>query len=183
MKSPYHCLLTPEGAVLYCNRAGLALRDLKMQDVAGKLLWETPWLIGQPDEVIEGHKQMVEIVARTGIPEQRRFEIVFPEDVRAFDVLMSPVWTSDGTILAITSEGIEANHILNGREKEVLEWAAKGKTSWEIAMIVGISQRTVEFHANRAREKLKATNTIEAVSKAIKSGLLGVVTFLFIWAE
>jgi DNA-binding CsgD family transcriptional regulator len=44
--------------------------------------------------------------------------------------------------------------------------------SWEIAMNIGISQRTVEWHATQAREKLDASNTIEAVTKAVQNGLI-----------
>lgn len=169
MKSLHHSLLSPEGVVLYASPAALNVRDLKLSEVAGKSVWNTPWLEGSP-EAQDAYKQMVGVVAQTGIPEQRRLEINFDEKVRSFDVLISPVWTSDGIIIALTVEVVEANHILNEREKEVLEWTAKGKTSWEIAIIVGISQRTVEWHATRAREKLEAANTIDAVTRAVKSG-------------
>jgi PAS domain S-box-containing protein len=167
MKSPYYALLTPDGIILFASTAALGLVDANREEVVGRYLWDTEWLDGA-----SGHKEMVETIVRTGIPEQRRFEVVLDKDVRAFDVLMSPVRTSDGTIIAITVEGFEANHVLNEREKAILEWTAKGKTSWEIARIIGLSQRTVEWHATRAREKLEVNNTMEAVLKAIKSGLI-----------
>ncbi len=43
---------------------------------------------------------------------------------------------------------------LNDREIETLSWAARGKTSAEIAEIIGLSKRTVDFHIDNAREKL-----------------------------
>lgn len=43
---------------------------------------------------------------------------------------------------------------LSPREREVLQWCAQGKTSWEIARILGISERTVNFHVYQAADKL-----------------------------
>jgi DNA-binding NarL/FixJ family response regulator len=57
---------------------------------------------------------------------------------------------------------------LNEREIEALTWAARGKTSAEIAPILGLSKRTVDFHIDNARAKLGTATRIEAVIKAIK---------------
>src|SRR6202048_4442061 len=54
---------------------------------------------------------------------------------------------------------------LNDREVETLTWAARGKTSAEIAQILGLSKRTVDFHIDRAREKLGAATRVEAAIK------------------
>ncbi|WP_130732675.1 autoinducer binding domain-containing protein [Komagataeibacter xylinus] len=62
--------------------------------------------------------------------------------------------------------------ILTPREKECLRWTAKGKSSWETGMIVGVSERTVNFHINNALLKLKCTNRIMGVVKAICAGLI-----------
>jgi len=43
---------------------------------------------------------------------------------------------------------------LGKREVETLTWAARGKTSAEIAQILGLSKRTVDFHIDNARVKL-----------------------------
>src|ERR1043165_2605405 len=42
---------------------------------------------------------------------------------------------------------------LNDREIETLTWAARGKTSAEIAKILGLAKRTVDFHIANARLK------------------------------
>jgi DNA-binding response OmpR family regulator len=55
---------------------------------------------------------------------------------------------------------------LNPREVEILTWAARGKTSAEIAQILDLSKRTVDFHADNARMKLGAATRIEATIKA-----------------
>jgi DNA-binding NarL/FixJ family response regulator len=61
---------------------------------------------------------------------------------------------------------------LNEREVEVLTWAARGKTSAEIAKILGLTKRTVDFHVDNAREKLGAATRTEAVLKAATGRLI-----------
>lgn len=61
---------------------------------------------------------------------------------------------------------------LSMRELECLYWAARGKTSWSIAIILGISENTVIFHIKKATKKLVTNNRTEAVAKAIELGLL-----------
>jgi len=55
---------------------------------------------------------------------------------------------------------------LNDREVETLTWAARGKTSAEVAQILGLTKRTVDFHIENARTKLGAATRTEAVLKA-----------------
>ena len=42
------------------------------------------------------------------------------------------------------------NLYLTNREKEVLRWTAEGKTSAEIAQILGVSERTINFHLSNS---------------------------------
>jgi LuxR family quorum-sensing system transcriptional regulator CciR len=61
---------------------------------------------------------------------------------------------------------------LSDREKECLGWAAAGKSSWDIAVILSISENTVNFHVKNAMKKLGATRRTLAVVKAINLGLI-----------
>ncbi len=63
---------------------------------------------------------------------------------------------------------------LNHRESEVLTWAARGKTSAEIAQIVNLTKRTVDFHADNARVKLNASTRMHAAAKAASCGLIDI---------
>src|SRR5262245_33796037 len=54
--------------------------------------------------------------------------------------------------------------VLSHREREVLVWAAEGKTAWEIGCILNISQRTVEGFFARACRKLGASNRTQAIA-------------------
>jgi DNA-binding NarL/FixJ family response regulator len=61
---------------------------------------------------------------------------------------------------------------LNDREVEALTWVARGKTSAEIAQILGLSKRTIDFHIDNARSKLGAATRTQAVMKAADGGLI-----------
>jgi DNA-binding NarL/FixJ family response regulator len=61
---------------------------------------------------------------------------------------------------------------LNDREVEVLTWVARGKTSEEISRRLHLSKRTVDFHVDNARIKLRAATRTEAVFKAIAAELI-----------
>lgn len=60
---------------------------------------------------------------------------------------------------------------LSPRERECLQWIAEGKTAWECAIILGISQHTVRCYLESARYKLGASSNTHAVSLAHKAGL------------
>ncbi len=61
---------------------------------------------------------------------------------------------------------------LSPRETQCLQWAAHGKTRWEISRILRVSARTVAFHIDNARAKLDAASTTEAVAKAVQENLI-----------
>jgi DNA-binding NarL/FixJ family response regulator len=61
---------------------------------------------------------------------------------------------------------------LNGRELECLTWSARGKTSPEIATILNLSKRTINFHIENACRKLNVSTRTEAVAKAASSRLI-----------
>src|ERR1700732_2689773 len=61
---------------------------------------------------------------------------------------------------------------LNDREIETLTWAARGKTSAEIAQILGLAKRTVDFHIDNARVKLGVLTRVQAAIKAATARLI-----------
>jgi LuxR family transcriptional activator of bioluminescence operon len=61
---------------------------------------------------------------------------------------------------------------LTRRELECVFWACEGKTAWEMAQIVGVSERTVNFHLTSVIKKLGASNRQHAVAKAVMYGLV-----------
>jgi DNA-binding response OmpR family regulator len=61
---------------------------------------------------------------------------------------------------------------LREREIQALTWVARGKTSSEIAQILGLSKRTVDFHVDNARIKLGVATRTQAVLKATSGHLI-----------
>ena len=61
---------------------------------------------------------------------------------------------------------------LSGRETEVMQWTAAGKSQADVGDILAISVRTVEVHLASARRKLAALTTPQAVGRAIAMGLI-----------
>lgn len=64
--------------------------------------------------------------------------------------------------------------LLSAREKEVLNWLKHGKSSWDISAILGISERTVNFHIYNIMKKLEVVNRPQAVAVATHLGMLEV---------
>jgi DNA-binding CsgD family transcriptional regulator len=62
--------------------------------------------------------------------------------------------------------------VVSARELDCLRWIAAGKSAWESSVILGISERTVRFHLNSAREKLNCTTTTQAVAKVVAQQLI-----------
>ncbi|PRD42413.1 transcriptional regulator [Phyllobacterium phragmitis] len=57
---------------------------------------------------------------------------------------------------------------LTMREREVLRWAAVGKTANDVAEILNITERTVTAHTVSAMNKLGAANKTQAVARAMQ---------------
>ncbi|WP_319826585.1 LuxR family transcriptional regulator [Thalassovita sp.] len=55
---------------------------------------------------------------------------------------------------------------LTKRQRETLEWVADGKTTQDIALLMGLTPATVEKHLRLAREALNVETTAQAVLKA-----------------
>jgi DNA-binding NarL/FixJ family response regulator len=62
--------------------------------------------------------------------------------------------------------------MLNDREIDTLTWVARGKTSAQIAEMLELSKRTVDFHLDNARVKLGAATRTQAAIKAAVGRLI-----------
>lgn len=65
-----------------------------------------------------------------------------------------------------------APSMLSAREQTVMRWMAAGKRQAQTATIMGLSERTVENHLRRIRQRLGAKTTAEAVRMAIRAGAI-----------
>ncbi|WP_435640954.1 helix-turn-helix transcriptional regulator [Micavibrio aeruginosavorus] len=65
-----------------------------------------------------------------------------------------------------------ATVVLTAKEREVLTWAASGKTDAEIAVILNLSRNTIDTHMRKIFKKLDANSRVLASVKAISMGLI-----------
>jgi DNA-binding CsgD family transcriptional regulator len=89
-----------------------------------------------------------------------------------YDLHLLSLYFHDEVMRKVLSDETNPTRPLSPREKECLLWTAQGKTSDEIATIVGISQETVVFHLKNAMRKFNVYSKHHAVVKAIISGTI-----------
>lgn len=61
---------------------------------------------------------------------------------------------------------------LSERERECLLWVSEGKTTDEVALILGVSSNTVNSYIANAIQKFGANNRAMAIATAIRSGII-----------
>lgn len=73
-----------------------------------------------------------------------------------------------------TDAHVNGGITLTDRERQVLAWAARGKTTSETADILKLSDETVEGYIRNGIRKLSASNKTQAAVKAVYLGLIDV---------
>jgi LuxR family quorum sensing-dependent transcriptional regulator len=68
----------------------------------------------------------------------------------------------------------EGGEPLSDREREVLSWAARGKSALDTADIMKLSEETVKTHIRNSLKKLRANNKTHGVTKAIYLGIIDI---------
>ncbi len=64
------------------------------------------------------------------------------------------------------------NVTLTYREAEILKWCAQGKTTWEIGVILNLSEAGVLFHTRNVMKKFSTSSRVYAVMQAVRLGLI-----------
>jgi LuxR family quorum sensing-dependent transcriptional regulator len=70
--------------------------------------------------------------------------------------------------LASIRHDLNAPKVLTAREREVISWAAVGKTAWDTSVILSISVDTVNKIAGSAMRKLNVHTRAQAVAESIR---------------
>jgi LuxR family transcriptional regulator, activator of conjugal transfer of Ti plasmids len=119
------------------------------------------------------HNNQGPIAAVTFAADERRpqFERCIKEHARVLQLMT--MYFHAHVNRKLISDRIVDGDILSPREFECLDWAAQGKSAWEIGRILGISQHTVAAYLGNAKAKLGVRTTVQAValltaSKSIK---------------
>lgn len=99
-------VLHPDGRMIAANQAALALRGMKLEDVADRLFWETPWVEGLPNSA----EALKDSVARAAAGEVVRFdlEVRGPDNVVFLvDYTIGPMRDEHGRITHLIPSGID----------------------------------------------------------------------------
>nr|AAX12559.1 LuxR-type transcriptional regulator [Aeromonas eucrenophila] len=75
-------------------------------------------------------------------------------------------------IVRVSLREHDPHEALTDRETECLFWASEGKTSGEIACILGITERTVNYHLNQVTRKTGSMNRYHAIAKGVSIVIL-----------
>jgi len=154
------------GALLACRRLGIRVpQDISIIGFDGLPMCEyvTPRLTSVEQPLLQLGEQAARIVCDliSGVEQSQRI----------LGARYQPVLVERESVAAPPGHSQEQVS-LTQRELECLTWTANGKTSWEIAVILGVSESTATFHLRNAGNKLKASNRAHAVAKAMHQGLI-----------
>jgi len=75
-------------------------------------------------------------------------------------------------ICALFADEVALDRQLSSREKEILDWVARGKSNTVIAEILEISPGTVDTYMRRIYEKLEVSDRTSAAVKGVGLGLI-----------
>jgi DNA-binding NarL/FixJ family response regulator len=103
-----------------------------------------------------------------GAPREELFHAI--RVVYAGGSLLEPVVASK--LLRQVRRPASSDVRVTARELEVLRLVARGRQNKEIARELAVTERTVKFHLSALMRKLGVSNRVEAVSAAIRLGLI-----------
>ena len=86
-------------------------------------------------------------------------------------VYLSP-GVSRGVMEAYQSKSEKPKHSLTLRERQVLQLIAEGKSTKDVASLLGISVKTAESHRTRLMNKLDIHETASLVRYAVRQGMV-----------
>jgi DNA-binding NarL/FixJ family response regulator len=92
------------------------------------------------------------------------------------EVSRGGIYMSSGVSQTVVQAYLAKTHLppdsLTSRERQVLQLVAEGKTTKEVAVVLGISVKTAESHRTRIMNKLGIHETAGLVRYAIRQGLI-----------
>lgn len=90
----------------------------------------------------------------------------------AYDFITKPPDFSNLRAIIREATEIPCNCGLTLRERETLKWVGEGKSNFEIAVLMGLSENTIRTHLKKVFAKLGVYSRAQAVAAAFESGIL-----------
>jgi DNA-binding NarL/FixJ family response regulator len=130
-----------------------------------------PILLTQHDE-----PQYVSAALRAGVKGYVLKSQITGDLIQAIQqVLRGQVYLSpgiSGSVMAALHSKTESSDPLTSRERQVLQLIAEGKSTKDVAALLGVSVKTAESHRSRLMQKLDIHETASLVRYAVKHGLV-----------
>jgi len=145
---PTSTLIPERTADTISTRAALSSREMTILTwiTHGKTNWDIAKILGVSERTVRFHVES--IFAKLDVTSRSQ----------AIAAMINQEVTAD-----TRKEASEAPPPLSGRELTILGLVGAGKTNWEIAQILGVSDQTVRFHLENIFTKLNVTNRAEAI--------------------
>ena len=98
----------------------------------------------------------------------------FDQSARPTLHALATIYVVEGVKLLEVVDDVQTHTPLTMRETECLRWVSEGKSDWDIAEILGISESTVHAHVENAKRKIGVRSRVQATVLATVRGWLGV---------
>ncbi|WEX78013.1 helix-turn-helix transcriptional regulator [Sinorhizobium numidicum] len=153
---------------------GLNAKTTELEKCLGVL---QPCFLTMPDDIDLPRSVSRSYCATTFNVGRSRFSLMllFPEDVILSQEGLRDVALLAGYIASLKA-GVNVRHDrefeLTERELECLFWIAEGKTSEEIAVILGISRNTINNYITSVMRKTATRTRSEAIAHAVRNNLV-----------
>lgn len=136
-----------------------------------------PAFLTLPDDVSLGHGLSRDYCAVTFCVGRERFSLMllFPQDVILSRECLREIGLLTGYFASFASQKVmraDRDFDLTERELECLYWIAEGKTSEEIALILGISRNTINNYITSVMRKTATKTRSEAIAYAVRNNLV-----------
>lgn len=176
MKDAYVFWKNNDSRFLGCNQKFLSSTGCgSSQDFIETNDYEMPWAQTCAASYIHDDQNII----KTGIPRINYRELQQQLDGTTKTVLISkiPLYNKYSQIAGvlgfytdISSKEVIADMGLSFGQLECLRYLARGMTAKQIAKVLGLSNRTVEFYLENIKDKFKCESKSDLISKAIEMG-------------
>lgn len=117
-------------------------------------------IIGVPLHAASAKRYCLLMFGDAGLPSREKLALIALEASLVFQRYFEAVLSLD----SITG--------LNDRETQIVRWTSEGKTSGEIAVILSLSEHTVNSYISLAMRKLDVVNRAQLVATALRRSLI-----------
>ncbi len=170
----YQGLLAPDGRVLEANATSLDAIGARLEDVAGRPFWNTPWFTGTRG--LAGIVRAAVGAVAKGRTVRQEMLVSLPTGWRWFDFTMRPMHDERGAVVAIVPEAVETTERRQAEEalRQAQKLEAMGQLTGGVAHdfnnlltpIIGGLDMLVRRDVGGEREKRLINGALQSAERA-----------------